>query len=368
VDCSVPQLVPPFLRARAQDAPLVIATLVATSGSTYRKAGAQIAIEANGSCSGLLSGGCLEADLAEHARTVFDTGAPRRVEYRVSPDDDAIWGMGSGCEGVMEIWLTRHGPQDGWHPLPMLMTALERRAPATWALVTESADPAVRPGDFVVQVPWDDLAAPRDLPPDTRSTLAARLANDGRSGSSGLKRTEEPRIEWCVSSLVLPRRLLVLGAGPDAMPVVQYAALLGWRVSVYDHRPAYASAAFFPAAATVTAAPAADLAGCMQLDDFDAVVVMSHHLTSDLAYLRALVDASPGYVGLLGPAARRKRLLDELGASTAARFDGRLRAPIGLDLGGRDPASIALAIVAQIQAHFHGRDARSVDWSVPGER
>jgi xanthine/CO dehydrogenase XdhC/CoxF family maturation factor len=367
VDCSIPQLVPPFERARAQDVPLVIATLVATSGSTYRKAGAQIAIEANGSWSGLLSGGCLEADLAEHARKVFDTGAPRRVEYRVSPDDDALWGLGSGCEGVMEIWLTRHGPQDGWHPLPVLMTALERRAPATWALVTESADPAVQPGDFVVQVPWDEVAARRDLPPDIRSTLAARLA-DARGGvRSGLERMEDPRIEWCVSSLVLPRRLLVLGAGPDAMPVVQCAGLLGWRVSVYDHRPAYAVAAHFPEAATVTSGPAADLAERVRLDDFDAVVVMSHHLTSDLAYLRALVDATPGYVGLLGPAARRRRLLDELGAA-AARFDGRLRAPIGLDLGGRDPASIALAIVAQIQAHFHGRDAGSVDWSVPGER
>jgi xanthine dehydrogenase accessory factor len=84
---------------------------------------------------------------------------------------------------------------------------------------------------------------------------------------------------------------------------------------------------------------------------------MSHHLATDLAWLEVLAPAAVPYVGLLGPAARRRKLLAELGPS-ADRLLGRLRAPVGLDLGGREPECIALSIVAEIQAHIHGRRGR----------
>jgi xanthine/CO dehydrogenase XdhC/CoxF family maturation factor len=92
----------------------------------------------------------------------------------------------------------------------------------------------------------------------------------------------------------------------------------------------------------------------LPLGELDAAIVMSHHLVSDLAWLRLLAASSIPYVGLLGPAARRERLLQDL-AGDAAALHGRLRAPVGLDIGGRSPESIALSIVAEIHAALEAR-------------
>jgi xanthine dehydrogenase accessory factor len=97
------------------------------------------------------------------------------------------------------------------------------------------------------------------------------------------------------------------------------------------------------------------LSGAIDLTRFAAAIVMSHHLPSDLAYLRVLAAGAIPYLGLLGPAVRRERLLADLGADAAA-LRGRLHAPVGLPLGGRSPESIALAIIAQLHAFVHGMD------------
>ena len=110
------QLLPMFERARSERAPLVLATVVATRGSTYRKAGAQMLIGAGGRYEGILSGGCLEGDLAAHAASVLETGAPKLVRYDNGGDDDLLWGLGAGCEGGMDVWLVRLDPAANWEP------------------------------------------------------------------------------------------------------------------------------------------------------------------------------------------------------------------------------------------------------------
>jgi xanthine/CO dehydrogenase XdhC/CoxF family maturation factor len=172
----------------------------------------------------------------------------------------------------------------------------------------------------------------------------ARVATAGQSCW-----LEQPSWKLFVLPLWLPPRILLLGAGPDALPVVDLAARLNWRVTLADHRAAYAVAAHFPSAERVVLARPEELPAVLALGGFSAAVVMSHHLPSDLAYLRVLAATSIPYVGLLGPAVRRERLLAELGAD-AGRLRGRLHAPVGLALGGRTPESIALGMVAQIHA------------------
>ena len=151
-----------------------------------------------------------------------------------------------------------------------------------------------------------------------------------------------------------PPRLLVLGAGPDAEPVVHFATALGWRCTVVDHRDAYVGSGDFDGAEKVLCLPAAALAKSLELARYDAAVVMSHHLASDRVYLEQLAATDLPYVGLLGPAARRDRLLSELGESARA-LTGRLRGPAGIDIGGRGPAAIALSIVAEVQGVLQGR-------------
>ena len=130
-----------------------------------------------------------------------------------------------------------------------------------------------------------------------------------------------------------------------------------------DHRAAYAQPAHFPHAERVVHSRPDELASAVDLHGFAAAVVMSHHLPSDLAYLRVLAASDVPYVGLLGPAVRREKLLSDLG-SEAERLRRRLRAPVGLALGGRAPESIALAIVSEIHAFVH--DARGRPFSEAG--
>jgi xanthine/CO dehydrogenase XdhC/CoxF family maturation factor len=166
--------------------------------------------------------------------------------------------------------------------------------------------------------------------------------------------TEGRRTRAFVQYLAPAPHLLICGGGPDAQPVVASARALGWCVTVADHRPVYAVATRFPGA-EVKLIQAPLLRSAVELDGCHAAVVMSHHFSSDGAFLRELAQAGrPAFVGLLGPAARRARLVRELGVDMEV-LRPRLRGPVGLDLGAVTPEGIALAIVSQIHAWLAGR-------------
>jgi len=360
MDSELAPLLPLFERERAAGRPMALGILAHTVGSTYRKPGAMLLVAADGGYAGLISGGCLEGDLGERARAVIATGRAALVSYDLRSTDDLIWGLGLGCEGSMHILLLRVGPDEEWQPLAHLAAALAAHSAAAVAVVTESQDSDLPVGSLLLPQAGREsaLALPRTLPAEARATLLqphALAALAGAPGSGAVSSLEGPGGRWrmLLLPLSLPPRLLILGAGPDALPVADFAARLHWRVTLVDHRPAYAEPSHFPMAERVLLARPEELAQALDLSHFTAAVVMSHHLPSDLEYLRA-VSASPlAYIGLLGPPARRERLLSELGPE-GQRLRPRLRAPVGLDLGGRTPEAIALAIVAEIHAFVHG--------------
>jgi xanthine dehydrogenase accessory factor len=352
VESLLGPLLPLFERERAAGRAVALAVLVETAGSTYRKPGALMLITAQGDSAGLLSGGCLEGDLAEYARTVIDTGQARLVTYDMRGADDLVWGLGLGCEGAMHILLTRVGPKNDWQPLDRLAHCLAAHQPASFGIVTDSDRTDSPVGTVVLDGGGD-------------TDVTAALAEAARSGRTSWFETPRPRWKMFTLPLSLPPRLLLLGAGPDAAPVVDFAARLSWKVVVVDHRPAYADSSHFPHAEHVLQAQPAELPDTVSLAQFSAAVVMSHHLPSDLGYLRALADSSVPYIGLLGPAARRERLLSDLEAD-ADKIRRRLHAPVGLPLGGRSPESIALAIIAQIHAFVHTGAGQSHDAEPPG--
>ncbi len=329
-------------RAGPDRGPRVLATVVATAGSTYRKPGARMLILSDGSHHGLLSGGCLEADLGLHAREVMHSGVARAIEYDMRGPDDVLFGIGAGCEGAMRVLLEPAGPGSvAERALIDAGSATGRGHSTSLVAVHESTD-----------VPLGTYGAGGGLPAELRAA-AGRVVDEARSQDVEFDRTPG----YCrafVHFLAPPPRLLVCGAGPDAQPLVGAAVALGWRVSLVDHRPAYAVAQRFPGA-DVHRADARDLCTVIDVAQCHAVVVMSHHLPSDVAYLRALAHAgAPAFVGLLGPRARRQRIAEELG-SDAVALAPRLRGPVGIDIGAVTPEGIALSIVSQIHAWLAGR-------------
>ena len=346
LDAPLSLLVRDFRELRARGEPLVLATIVDTAGSTYRKPGARMLIAADGRIFGLLSGGCLEQDLAGYAREVLQSGTAKLSSYDMRGPDDLIFGLGAGCEGAMRILLQRVGPAEGWQPLEALAAALESRGTQAIATVIESAEATLPCGACF----WSGGASHGQAEP---AALAAARAAVAATGMARLVDLDQPPLQAFVAPVIAPPALLLLGAGPDAVPIAQLAAGLGLQVTVLDHRPAYAEPSRFPGC-RVHCVDFDAVSSLLDLADYQAAVVMSHYLPADAAYLRALAAAGPAYVGLLGPAARRERLLADLGG-TAAGLAGRLRGPVGLDIGARTPEAIAVAVVAEIHAVLAGR-------------
>ena len=286
-----------FDERRQRKESLVLATVVETRGSTYSKTGDQMLIDANGVGCGMLSGGCLEGDLAVRANVVLESGNSQVVTYDLASEDDEIWGLGIGCDGSMQIYLQALVPRNDYQPFAEIAEVL-------------------------------------------RGTTAAEVTIVGSDEDIALTIRIQP-----------PLNLLVLGAGLDSVPITKFADELGWRCTIVDHRPAYVDGGKFPTGSVTHCVDAAMLAETVVLNDFDCAVVMSHHLASDRAYLTQLAESRISYIGLLGPPARRERLLSEIGAA-ADKLRDRLQGPAGLDLGGRGPEPIALSIVAQMQQVF----------------
>lgn len=327
--------------------PLVLATVYETKGSTYSKAGAQMLITGEATFQGMLSGGCLEGDLAERARKVIDTGAPQAVTYDLGQNDEALWGLGVGCDGLMRIFLQFLDPAGGYEPFRTMALALQGDEVQVAATVIESSIEGSPPGSAIVTVDgaiaYADIggsqeAAIRSLVGEALSDPLPRIVTIDEGNSSAL---------LLMTALAPPPSILVLGAGLDAGPVVRYALELGWRVTVQDHRPAYIESGGFKAAHAVHCVPVDEFASTVNLDRFEAAIIMSHHLVSDRKYLAQLAGTDLRYIGLLGPADRRRRLLEELG-DVGVALDERVHGPAGIDIGGRGPAAIALSIIAEM--------------------
>jgi xanthine/CO dehydrogenase XdhC/CoxF family maturation factor len=277
------------------------------------------------------------------------------VNYDTRSSDDVLWGIGLGCEGAMTILMTRIDRGNQYQPFAFIEESRRQHIEGRFALVIASGNPAFPVGwSYCPGAPATTAAT---LPSAVAEALAARQPHESAAQRHPLTLVAD-NATFLVVPIELPPRLLVLGAGPDAMPLVEIAGLMNWRVTVLDHRPAYAVAERFPRASCVALSPATALHEHLRGEPFDAAVVMSHHLVSDQAYLEALAASEIPYVGLLGPAPRRARLMSELG-DRAAGLTGRLHGPVGLDIGARTPETIALAIVGEIQAVLSGRSGGS---------
>jgi xanthine/CO dehydrogenase XdhC/CoxF family maturation factor len=350
---------------RRQSHQTLLATVVATRGSTYRRPGARLLLSAERWVAGGVSGGCLERDVLTKSWWRTADG-PRLVTYdSTSADDEETWTFGLGCNGVVEVLLERLPVEGEMHPLEYLAERVRSRRPGVLATVFRAAPGA---GAAVGQRLFlDERGVRTDLPPGplqqaVRADAEAALRSGQTLGVQHL--SNGAPVEILVEAVRPPRSLVVFGSGQDAVPLVRMAAALGFQVTVVADSPAGVPAELFREASARIAATPSALPGKLVLEPDAACVVMTHNLDHDTGFLRfALASGSP-YVGVLGPRLRTERLLQTLrdeGFSVGDAELRRLYAPVGLDLGADQPEEIALAILAEIQAvsaAAHGRSLR----------
>ncbi|MDQ3898310.1 MAG: XdhC family protein [Actinomycetota bacterium] len=319
---------------------VALATIIGVRGSKYRREGARLVVPAEGETVGNISGGCLEGDVIQTAHEVLASGAPQVLHFDLTADDEAVWGWGLGCNGAIDVLVE---PAANARPFVAAMQAARGRHRAV-ALVTVVEGPQT--GARLVVHPTGSTEG--ELGESARAAGLEALAT-GRSATVSVD-----GVQAFVEVLNPPLRLVVCGAGHDAIPVVEFGARLGWRVEVVDDRRGFLHGTRFPHAARLVNSQPGAAADAVQPDDRTYVIVMSHNFLRDAAYLRSFLASPAPYLGMLGPAARLDRLLDTLAAEGMPRPSerdlARLHGPAGLDVGAEGPEEIAWAIVAEILA------------------
>lgn len=340
----------------AQGQRMALATIVAVRGSTYRRPGARLLVPEQGAPIGNLSGSCLEGDVADMARVVMDEGRARLAGWDLTADDDDVWGLGLGCNGAIEVFIE---PADRAVAVThALREALEEERSICVVTALESDVAGVDAGARLVVRPDGSVdGSLGDADVDAEATVAAKelLA----AGHSEI-RTFAGSVRSFVEVLEPPLRLVLCGAGHDAIPLVRTAAAIGWHAIVVDDRPAFLNKERYPQAhAFVGVDEPSQVDTAAPLDPRTFAVVMSHNYLRDRDYLRGLLRTDVGYIAMLGPAARTQRILMDLaedGVEISDEQRSRIHGPAGLDLGAEGPDEIAQAIVAEIVAVRHGRD------------
>ncbi|HKY03480.1 MAG TPA: XdhC/CoxI family protein [Blastocatellia bacterium] len=349
-----------FGRVRDQEKSAVLATVVKTSGSTYRRAGARLLITEEGQMIGSVSGGCLERDVFRRARRVLQIREPLVVRYDSMSEDDIVWGFGLGCNGVVDLLLEPVPGGRERDQMDFLDGCLRLRQTGVLATVFSvvSLD-GVEVGCRLML--REGIPAQSDIA-DSRLKEAI-LADAHRvltGGDSQVKVYEMAGgcAEVFVERIDPPHPLVIFGAGHDAVPLVRLAKGMGWHVTVVDGRPGYATKARFPLADTLIAVRPDGIKERVPLDSRTATVVMNHNYLDDLEVLRFLLPSPARYIGVLGPKRRSERLLSDLhgdGVTVTADQSARVHAPAGIDIGADTPDEIALSILAEIKAVTTGR-------------
>jgi xanthine dehydrogenase accessory factor len=331
-----------------------LATVVHIVGSAYRRPGAKFLIEETGETLGSVSGGCLEADVREIAKRVLEAGTPSLRHYQTGADEDMVWGLGLGCNGSVDVFVqtATEGPlAERTGDLRQLLTG---DAPVAVLTVVDVGEGGENAGAILLLGPDGTVRGSLGIPDLDRlgAERAAALVPTGRSSLQTLAGREV----FC-EVLPPPPHLLVCGAGDDARPLVDYAADAGFRVTLFDHRPALLAAEDFPQAAQRVLARPDDPAIDLPPADHSLAVVKAHSLAIDREWARRLLAAGVPYIGMLGPRARTESILRDLGTDG----EGRVYGPVGLDLGADGPRQVALAIVAELLAFLAGREPRHLN-------
>jgi len=345
------------LRARVQE--VVLATVVAASGSTYRRPGARLLLSAERWIAGGISGGCLERDVLGKAWWRTREG-PLVVTYdSTSADDEETWTFGLGCNGRVDVLLERLPASGEAHPLDFIARCLETRRPGVMATVFRSGPDGVLGRRLLLDADGVRSDLPAGPLRDAVHGAAEAVAKEGKTRTQRIDGDHEVLVEV----LQPPRSLVIFGTGQDAVPLVRLAAALGFHLTVVSNTSGGAPGELFQEANTrLTASPKA-VREKLRLEPDSAVVIMTHNLGHDRGYLRFALESECAYVGILGPRARTERLLTELsedGFQPTAAHRAVLYSPVGLHLGAEQPEEIALSILAEIEARFRGTDAQSL--------
>jgi xanthine dehydrogenase accessory factor len=361
---EVEELVDAFDAATMNGERCALATVVSVDGSSYRRPGARMLVSDTGAITGSVSAGCLESDVIEHCGGVIRTAEPKLLEYDTgSTGDELAWELGLGCGGTVRVLLEPLVPPSPYIEALRRSREMGPHAGAmTIATVYRRAESASVPGSAALSVGGRIVIDANGHA--THERMSGRAAAILEAALSALP-PHEPTTSACievdgvantlfVETLLPPVRLIVFGAGPDALPVIELARDLGWRTEIVDPQARPTTRDRFAMADRVVLSRPEDIGRHVSITPRTFTLLMSHNYSHDLVMLGFVLESPAQYIGVMGPRHRTERMLSELGAGEDC--SPRLYAPVGLDIRASGPREIALSVVAEMQAVLGGRD------------
>jgi len=345
-----------------------LATVVGTWSSAPRRPGAAMVVSTSGEPTGSVSGGCVEGAVYELAQQVMASGEAVLQRYGVS-DDDAF-AVGLTCGGIIDVFVE---PVDAsvYAQLPAVVASVRAHEPVAVATVVDG------PGNVGAHLAvWADVDRP------TRGSLGTQRLDDAvaddvrgmldhgttgllRIGPDGERRQDELTV--FVQSFAPPPRMLVFGAIDFAAAVARVGKFLGYRVTVCDARPVFATAKRFPEADEVVVEWPHRYLQSTTVDARTVICVLTHDPKFDVPLLEVALRTDAAYIGAMGSRRTHDDRLARLREEGVTEDElARLASPIGLDIGARTPEETAVSIAAEIVAHrWGGSGARLTDTAGP---
>lgn len=339
--------------ARERQEEICLATVVRVKGSSYRKPGARMLLTSGGRRAGTISGGCLEAEVSRKAWWLTERGAALQEYSSFFDEESQEMPYGLGCGGSVILLLERGAAAAA--VLAVLDAAVKRRVPGVIISAVDSPNSAgtlLCANEGGVVHASDKVSFKSSAHGLIRGALSRHSSAYANLSSSGAE------LEVFVEYIAPPPALFIFGAGDDAQPLAAFAHALGWYVTVADARPQLARQERFPLAERVMALdhPRKNVADMLHMQSHDSAVLMTHSYEQDRALLAQLLPLELGYLGILGPVRRTQRLLSDIAPPGGnEKYINRLHSPVGLDLGAKTPAEIALSVVAEIQATLNDK-------------
>lgn len=334
-----------------------LATVVHVEGSSYRRPGARMLVEDNGRMTGAISGGCLEGDALRKALLAINQQQNKIVTYDTLHEDDIEFGVQLGCNGIVHILFEPIDPGQPNNPVALLEKAqAQRKDSVLVTLFSLKNYHGHQPGTCflydgsVMYSKLDDKTLEADVRQEAVNVLATKV--------SFLKSFRENGLMGFVELQRPPVSLILVGAGNDALPIVDMAGILGWQTTIVDGRTTHANAQRFAKATRIIVGKPAEAMEQIFIDEQTVFVLMTHNYNYDLDILKLLLTKDSRYIGTLGPRKRLERMLSELKEQGVAITDAQratIFGPTGLDIGAEAAEEIALSLLAEIKAVLSAR-------------
>ena len=359
---EIKDIIRSFDEAQQQGKQTALATVVHLDGSSYRRPGARMLITDEGQLTGAISGGCLEGDALRKALLVMSQQRSMLVTYDTMDEDDAKFGIGLGCNGIIQVLIEPINPGEPDNPIQLLRIVAEKREKAVVVtLFSLENKKNTQPGTR--------LLLKENYQQERNTPLKEILVKDGmktlREGRSVFRtyQTESQNLTAFIELVEPAVSLIAIGAGNDVVPLIAMAEILGWETTVIDGRPAYAKKERFVPSCQVLVSKPENVISQIEIDNRTVFVLMTHNYNYDMAMLQQLLIKNVIYVGMLGPKKKLDRILGELrdqGASFTEEQLASVHSPVGLDIGAETSEEIALSILSEIKAVLSGKQGLSL--------